>query len=413
MNAKQTVLPTEEPITLAEAKMHLKLDSETFAGNVGTFQSIVPASHPIYELLTLDVAPGGAWIVGDTITGATSHESCKIAVVLTTKTYYVYNRSGAFSLDEVLSNGTFTADQGAAFPTITAGGYYLIGTGIDVLGKTAIVNLNAGTVGAGGTIDAKLQDSDDNITYTDVTGGAFTQVTAANDNAIQEKAYTGAKQYLRVVAKVLVAACEFSSEVIVNAATTPEDSLVTDIITASREWVEGYLRRQIMPATWDLYLQDWPGSFNQGRERNRAFYNGYNNHNYNLQALAIILPFGNLISVDSFKYKDCNGTETALVENTDYIVQKNGEFYGKLILPYGRLWPVTVLYPSNPITITFTCGWATAADVPRSIKSAIKMICADLYQNREAQILEQSRALYQPNLTMEKIIYPMRLWGEL
>jgi len=388
MNAKQTVLPTEEPITLAEAKMHLKLDSETFAGNIGSFQSIVPGNHSIYELLTLDVAPAGAWVAGDTLTGATSHETCKIATVLTTKTYYVYNRSGAFTLGEVISNGTSAADQGAAFPTFSSAGYYLLGTGIDVLGKTAIVNLNAGTVGAGGTIDAKLQDSDDDITYTDVTSGAFTQVTAANDNAIQEKAYTGAKQYLRVVAKVLVAACEFSVDVIVNASTTSEDSLVTDLIVASREYAEAYLRRQIISSTWELYLCDWS------------------------KDKRIWLPFGNLISVTEVKYKDYNGVETVLVEDTDYIVQKNGEGYGGLILPYGKSWPTSSLYTSNPITITFVCGWATAALVLRTIKTMIKMILADLYANREAQVLEQNRN-YQLNPTVQSIACPYKLWREL
>ena len=77
-------------------------------------------------------------------------------------------------------NGTAAADQGAANPTFSSAGYYLIGTGVDVLGKTAVVNLNAGTVGASGTVDAKIQESDDNTTYTDVTSGAFTGVSFAS-----------------------------------------------------------------------------------------------------------------------------------------------------------------------------------------------------------------------------------------
>lgn len=74
------------------------------------------------------------------------------------------------------------------------------GTGVSVLGKTAIVNLNAGTVGEGGTVDAKIQESNDNATWTDWAGGAFTQVKADNDNAIQEKQYTGSMAYIRVAA---------------------------------------------------------------------------------------------------------------------------------------------------------------------------------------------------------------------
>jgi prepilin-type N-terminal cleavage/methylation domain-containing protein len=73
-----------------------------------------------YELLTLDVAPGGAgWAAGDTLTGATSTKTCKIVEVLTTKTYTVKDRTGAFTLGEIISNGSATADQGAAYPTFT------------------------------------------------------------------------------------------------------------------------------------------------------------------------------------------------------------------------------------------------------------------------------------------------------
>ncbi|KKL64351.1 hypothetical protein LCGC14_2165920 [marine sediment metagenome] len=72
------------------------------------------------ELLTLDVAPGGAgWAVGDVVTGVTSAKTSIIVEVLTGTTYRIKNRDGAYTLDEVLTNGTATADQGASFPTTT------------------------------------------------------------------------------------------------------------------------------------------------------------------------------------------------------------------------------------------------------------------------------------------------------
>lgn len=74
-----------------------------------------------HELLTLDVAPGGSgWSAGDTITGVTSGETCEIVSVITTLTYYISDRTGAFTLGEVLTNGTDTADQGGANPTTTS-----------------------------------------------------------------------------------------------------------------------------------------------------------------------------------------------------------------------------------------------------------------------------------------------------
>lgn len=68
------------------------------------------------ELMTLDVAPSTAWSVGDTITDEHSH-TCIIVKYLTSLTYIVKSRSGTFTLSDTLTNGTYTANQGAANPT--------------------------------------------------------------------------------------------------------------------------------------------------------------------------------------------------------------------------------------------------------------------------------------------------------
>ena len=387
MKAVLYTAPTIEPLSLAELKAQIRADSGTFADNLTTYQSILPGSHGIHELMTLDVAPGGAgWAAGDTITGQSSGQTCVVVQVLTTKTYYVRSRSGAFTLGEILSNGTATADQGAANPTF-ATGYYLIGAGVDVLGKTAIVNLNAGTVGASGTVEAKIQESDDNTTYTDWTGGAFTLVNAANDNAIQEKAYTGTKQYIRAIVRVLVAACEFGVDIIVNAAETAEDDLLTDIIYTAREHIEDITRRALLTQTWDYYLDEFPSGD------------------------SFKLPFGNLQSVTHIKYTDSDGDQTTMTENTDYIVETNGDQCGRIVLAYGESWPSFTAYPSNPIVVRFVCGWTTAALVPYKIKSAMKMICADLYSNREAQSVGQAQ-IYFENKRADKMLASARLWEE-
>ena len=56
----------------------------------------------------------------------------------------------------------------------------LTGTGIDVLHyeglALVVLNASAGT-GTTPTLDVKLQHSDDNSTFADVTGAAFTRVT--------------------------------------------------------------------------------------------------------------------------------------------------------------------------------------------------------------------------------------------
>jgi len=75
------------------------------------------------EVIVLDVAPATAWAAGDIITGQTSAKTCVCVAKLTTLTYQVRERSGSFTLGEIIGvTGTPAklADQGAANPTFTA-----------------------------------------------------------------------------------------------------------------------------------------------------------------------------------------------------------------------------------------------------------------------------------------------------
>lgn len=306
--------PVIEPISLSELKLHLRLDSGSFSGNIDTTQSIAPGTH-------------------------------------------------------VIANN-YTTHVGAA---------------VEVLGYTAVVNLESGTNGATGTVDVKIQESDDNVAWVDWSGGAFTQVTTANDNATYEKAYTGTKRYIRTVAKVLLASCVFGTAIIRMAPTTVEDDLLNAIIQAAREHVEDITRRHLLTQTWDFVLQEWPRC------------------NY------IKLPGGNLQSVTSIKWKDTDGVETTLTLGTDYLVETNGPQCGRVVLPYGGTWPSGTLYPSNPITVRYVAGWTTAALVPYKIKSAIKMICSDLYEQRGEPVVGQ---MVVENRVADRLLASARLWDE-
>ena len=256
-----------------------------------------------------------------------------------------------------------------------------VGAGVEVLGKVALVNLNAGTVGAGGKVDVKIQESNDNATWAD--WNSYTQITAANDDAIHEKHYTGGKRYVRVVAKVTVAACPFGVDVITIDESSVEDDLLNELIQLAREHVEDYTRRAILTQTWDLYLDRWP----DGRE--------------------IVLPYGNLQSVTSVKYKDSAGAETTLTATTDYLVETNGADCGQIVLPPNVSWPSGTLYPSNPINIRYVCGWEDVSDVPARIKGAVKRLCADMYANRGEAVIGAS---VQPDTLAYRLLSPLRLW---
>jgi uncharacterized phiE125 gp8 family phage protein len=154
------------------------------------------------------------------------------------------------------------------------------------------------------------------------------------------------------------------------------------IIESSREIVEDYTSRKLVTQTWNYYFNAFPCN------------------NY------FKIPFGNLQSVTYLKYTDSDGTVTTMDANKDYIVEKNGDQCGKIVLPYGVSWPSFTPYSSNPINIKFVCGWEYDSEgiysIPIKYKQAIKLICGDLYVNREGQILSGEN--YRVNNTVMNLL---------
>lgn len=289
MALKLITAPAVEPVTLAEAKLHCRVDSGSLADNTTSEQTIALASHGV------------------------------------------------------------------------AAAYSLEGTAIEALGYQVLVLLESGTNGAGGTVDVKLQHRDTtSATWTDVTGGAFTQLTTANDNATYDLDYTGGKRYLRAVATVAGAACVFGVTVQKIAVYSAEDSLLTALIQAAREYAEGYQNRALITQTWELVLDDWP------------------NEDY------IDIPLPPLQSVTDIKYKDTAGDETTW-DDANYIVDIDS-FLGRVALAYGCSWPSTALYPVAGIRIKFVAGYGLATSVPAVTKAAILLLIGHLYENREASM---------------------------
>jgi uncharacterized phiE125 gp8 family phage protein len=135
-----------------------------------------------------------------------------------------------------------------------------------------------------------------------------------------------------------------------------EQSYVSSLITAAREYCEGYTRRAFATQTIEAYLDRFP------------------------VAKAIELPHPPLQSVTSVKYTDSAGAETTMAENTDYIVDTDSDV-GRIVLPYAQIWPSTALSTVNPIKIRYVAGYTT---LPAMYRQAILLLVGHWYENREA-----------------------------
>lgn len=136
-----------------------------------------------------------------------------------------------------------------------------------------------------------------------------------------------------------------------------EDSLVSALITAAREYCELYTGRAMATQTLEAYA------------------NSFGCRNY------IRLPMRPIQSVTSVKYKDSDGTETTLTADTDYIADMDE---GRIVLPYGETWPSFTAYTVNPVKIRYIAGYYASNLIPKAIKQAMLLLIGHWYANREA-----------------------------
>jgi len=161
-----------------------------------------------------------------------------------------------------------------------------------------------------------------------------------------------------------------------------EEALIESLITASRLMCEEYLFRRIGVQTIELRDKGFP-----------------------VNDAAIVLP-APLISVESIKYLDTNNAEQTL-DDEDYIVSDSAP---GLIVPVSS-WPDTSL-AGDSLRVAFTAGYSAPGEspilseaLPITIRTAMLMQVADMYENREAQVEKPLVA----NQTLVNLLAPYRL----
>ena len=156
-----------------------------------------------------------------------------------------------------------------------------------------------------------------------------------------------------------------------------DGELLTSLITSAREYAEEFTRRAFITQTWTLFMDRWPQTKDP-----LGWWDGVREGSITMgQANSIELPIGPLQSVISISTFDDDNTETTF-NAANYFLNTAGT-PGEVILNTGATWPVFTRN-RNGVKVVYVCGYGNnATDVPSSLRTAVKMLAAHWYENRE------------------------------
>lgn len=166
-------------------------------------------------------------------------------------------------------------------------------------------------------------------------------------------------------------------------ADSDRDDFICTLITAARMFVEKQTGRQLLTATWKLFVDQFPcggiGYWWKGDE--------------------FRLPFPPLSSVSSIKYVDNDGV-TQTLATSEYTVDANA-VPGRIALAWSKSWPSTRPI-INAVTVEFVAGYGAAGTVPDDLIHAMKIMLTEMfearrvYNDRRLMELKTAKALWYP-----------------
>lgn len=165
-----------------------------------------------------------------------------------------------------------------------------------------------------------------------------------------------------------------------------EDAMIEIYRKAATEDAENFTGRAFYDQVWDLYLDEFPASG------------------------PIAIPRSPLIEVVGVFTRDSAGGEQEWAA-ASYLVDGITEL-GRISLPDAGVWP-TIEEISNAVRIRFRAGYVDqdvspeSGSVPYSIKAAILLMMASLYQHRETVVIGQT-VVVMP-LSAERLLRPYRV----
>jgi hypothetical protein len=154
-----------------------------------------------------------------------------------------------------------------------------------------------------------------------------------------------------------------------------DDTLITSILKAARKQCEIQGGVTFTTTSWLLTLDRFPG-VPTGRG-----WGGVLSVPFDFERCTVRIPGPPLIAVQSIQYLDTNG-DLQTLDTSTYVVDAASS-PGRVSLAQYKIWPVTRIAP-GAVRIAFTAGFGDASAVPEDYKTAIKLLAAHWYENREA-----------------------------
>jgi uncharacterized phiE125 gp8 family phage protein len=157
-----------------------------------------------------------------------------------------------------------------------------------------------------------------------------------------------------------------------------DDALIQAWIIAAREAVESYTERALVTQTWQFAYDGFPSG-------------------------DMLLTHSPLQSITSINYLDAAGV-TQTVSAAQYVSGEiNGR--GRVSLANGAAWP-SALVQAGSVVVTAVCGYGNADKVPWTIRAAMLLLTAHLYEHREENSDFQVHAM---PYGAERLLQPHRL----
>jgi hypothetical protein len=162
-----------------------------------------------------------------------------------------------------------------------------------------------------------------------------------------------------------------------------DDEIVSDLISAARLVCEGLCDRSFITTTWKLTLDYLPFSVPGGVLGGSmggwpSRYPG----RVSLDDGGIVLPMPPLIAVTSIVYVDQGGSSATLSPSSAIVSPGTP---GRVYPAFGTYFPFAQPRASA-VEIVYTAGYGpTAADVPRNVAQAVRMLAAHYYAHRSEQ----------------------------